>query len=133
MKEKLKNEIKAFFSWKFVKFLLTGGFNTVMGFAIYSGFYYLTHNEFVSLLLNYIIGIVINYFTYSKVVFDIHNFSFFFKFIGVYVIIYAINLCALKLCINVLAINPYLSQLMTMVIIVPLLFISLRKLVYRND
>jgi putative flippase GtrA len=82
---------------RFIKFLFVGGINTVFGYALYALFIYLGMHYSLAVLLGTIIGIMFNFKTTGKFVFRNNNNSLIFKFVGVYIITYCLNVAALSI------------------------------------
>jgi len=104
----LKDKILNLWSIRFVRFLVVGGINTVFGYSIYALFIYLGLHYSIAALLGTILGILFNFKTTGKIVFDSSNNSLLLKFIGVYFITYLISLAFLKGLV-LLNINLYLA------------------------
>ncbi len=77
---------------QFIRFVLVAILNTAFGWCVYAGLLWLinlTHipNPYIlASLLGYVIGILFNFATYSKLVFDNKSKRLLFKFIMVYVL-----------------------------------------------
>lgn len=88
--------IKKIWSIRIFRFFLIGGLNTVFGFMVYSLLIILNLHYALASLCSTIIGIIFNFFTTGYIVFSNKNFSLIFRFIGVYGVVYLINLGFLK-------------------------------------
>lgn len=77
---------------KFIKFLIVGVLNTVFGYSLYAfllkfmGFHYS-----LAVLFSTVMGVLFNFKTTGKLVFNNSKNTLIFKFIGVYIVIYALN------------------------------------------
>ncbi len=116
---------------RFKKFIAVGFLNTLIGFGLYSFFIFLNFKVEVSLSLSYLFGIIFNYFSTGIIVFQNVSFSPFLKFVLIYIFIYFLNLNILNFLIFN-SLNKYLSQLICMIFVVPLTYILLKKIVYKN-
>jgi putative flippase GtrA len=76
---------------KVIKFLLVGGVNTVFGYTLFSTFIYMGIHYSLSVFFSTILGVIFNYFTFSRVVFIDKGVSIFIKFIFSYSVLYLIN------------------------------------------
>jgi len=93
------------------RYLFTGVINTVFGYSVYSGLVFLGLGYSFSLLIATVTGVVFNYYTFGKVVFNTsHDTSRLFKFIFCYVITYCLNLLMLSFLISFMELDLYISQ-----------------------
>jgi putative flippase GtrA len=117
-----------------IRFLATGALNTLVGYIIYSVSYFFIGHEGIALTINYVLGGLFNYYSYSSLVFKTYETKRFVLFCLAYIITFSINLGILRLLIRHAAVNPYVSQLVALTICPLLLYILLRKFVFlRND
>lgn len=99
-----------------VKFLLVGFLNTMFGYSLYALLVYFGLPYHHSLLLTTIIGVIFNYFSLGKMVFQGDGGrSTFVKFISVYCMVYLFNAYGLEQLVEQHQINPYVSQLMCLI------------------
>jgi putative flippase GtrA len=89
--------IRRFWSVRFLRFLVVGGVNTIFGYLVYASFILLNLHYSLALLISTIIGVIFNFFTTGRIVFDNRRPSLILKFFAVYVVYYLLNLGALKL------------------------------------
>ena len=122
--------IKDILSFEINRFLVIGFFNTLVGYLFFTVFFYLANNELLALLLSYIIGILLNYKTYSKYVFTNSNQQFFINFIIIYILIFIFNNYLLYLIENTIQVSLYIAQLFAISIVTPLLYILNKKYVF---
>ncbi len=125
-------KIKKAVNSEFIKFLLTGALNTAFGYGIFSLFFWIFNNKAAALTLNYVIGIIFNFKTYSMLVFKSKDNSRIFIFIIIYVIAFFINYLSLYLFCDMLKINTYIAQLMALLYVPLLFYIMLKNLVFKN-
>lgn len=95
--EKVVRFINKVWSISFIRFLFVGGINTIFGYSIFSILILLQIHYSIASLLATILGILFNFFTTGRVVFENNNPKLLFKFFGVYGVIYLINLFFLKI------------------------------------
>ena len=83
-----------------IKFILVGGLNTIFGYVIYWGLlqlgFYFTIAAFFSTLL----GIIFNFFTTGRLVFNSKNNALFFRFVFVYIFLYLISIAGISFIHN---------------------------------
>ncbi|HOH38255.1 MAG TPA: hypothetical protein PLV17_11665, partial [Spirochaetota bacterium] len=53
--------IKSFLKAEFIRFLLTGGLNTLVGYIIFAAAFWISGHEALSLVIDYGIGAFFNY------------------------------------------------------------------------
>ena len=75
-------------NYQFMKFIFIGGINTLFGYGVYLFFLFFGLNFAIAALVSTILGIIFNFFTTGRFVFNSKNNSLFFRFILVYVLIY---------------------------------------------
>lgn len=80
-----------------LKFLVVGGLNTLFGYSIYAFFVWCGLSYTLSLLLSTILGVAFNFHTIGRLVFNRNDPSLIFRFVFVYVVLFFLNLCLVKL------------------------------------
>ena len=89
--------VNKIWSIRFFRFLFVGGINTLFGYFIFSIFILLQIHYSIASLLATILGVIFNYFTTGRIVFNNSDSKLLIKFFGVYGITYLINLLFLKI------------------------------------
>jgi len=79
----------------FVRFILVGILNTIMGYGLFVLFIYLGLHYSLAVLLSTILGVLFNYKSIGKLVFNTHNNDRIYHFIGVYIFLYLLNVASL--------------------------------------
>ena len=105
-----------------VRFLLVGGFNTVLGYALFA-LLQITIGHVIgylgSLYMSYAIGIAIAFVLHRRVTFRKSGTGTiwvdFLRFVGVYVVSLAINSVLLPLLVEVAGITPLIAQAIAVV------------------
>ena len=92
----------------FSRFVLVGLLNTAFGYSIFSLLIFLGLHYTVAILIATVLGVLFNFKTIGKLVFNNPHNHLFFKFIGVYTITYCINIILVKLLL-INHINIYLA------------------------
>jgi putative flippase GtrA len=82
---------------QFIKFLIVGGINTLFGYLIFAFFIFINVHYSLAALISTIAGIIFNFNTTGRLVFKNRNNRLIFRFFGVYLIIYSLNILFLKL------------------------------------
>ena len=93
---------------RFVRFLFIGAINTGFGYAVFSLFLFLGFHYAVASLLATIVGVLFNFLTTGRFVFNNRDHSLLGKFFLVYAVVYGCNVGALKI-LDALAVNLYLA------------------------
>lgn len=115
---------------QFIRFLIVGFINTIFGYGVFSFFVCIGLHYFLAALLGTVLGVLFNFKTISTLVFNYHNNSLIIKFIGVYVIIYILNIVGLYL-LNLYGINTYISGAVLILPLAVLSFLINKKLVFK--
>ncbi len=124
--------IKKIISAEFIRFVLTGVLNTAFGYFLYAASYFLTGNEGLSLAIDYVLGALFNYKSYSILVFGKYNRKRFIAFCMVYVFTYLLNYWILHLLIAKAGLNAYLAQLVALTVCPLVLYFLLKSFVFVN-
>jgi len=115
---------------KIVRFLLVGGLNTLVGYAVFSLAIYETNgNITLSLLANIGVGVFFNYLSYGVGVFRSLGKQQFIKFCAAYLLIFVINYVALTIGKH-WKLNVYLIQFINIFYLAPLSYYIFNKYVY---
>lgn len=105
---------------KLIRFFIVGGINTIFGYSVFAILIFLKFHYSIATLLSVILGVLFNFKTTGKLVFENTNNFLIFKFIGVYVIIYILNVVSLKI-LEIIKVNMYLAG---MLLILPMAIVS---------
>ncbi|WP_457619050.1 GtrA family protein [Lutibacter sp.] len=118
-----------------IKFVIVGGINTGITYAIYVALIYIGLHYSIALSLLYIIGIVSGYFMNRYWTFASHKqcHRSFIKYSSSYVIIYFINLLLLALLVNNGLMEAVLAQLVILVITTIISFFIQKKWVFKSQ
>lgn len=115
---------------RFIRFLIVGGINTAFGYGVFALLIFLKVHYAVAALLSTIFGVLFNFKTTGKLVFNSADNSLIFKFIGVYTIIYAVNTGALKV-FNSYNVNMYVAGAAMILPMAMLAFVLNKNLVFK--
>ncbi len=117
-------------SIQFFRFLIIGVLNTLIGYIIFSISYYFLSNQNFAVIISYVGGILFNYNSYAKLVFYHKPDKIkIIIFITIYCTILVLNVILLQQLVS-MGINVYLSQFICIFIVVPSLYLLLKKYVY---
>lgn len=120
-----------FWSNQLFRFLIVGGVNTIFGYSIYALFTFAGLHYAIAALLAQICGILFNYNTTGKIVFNSKGSGVFFRFIAVYAVTYAVNVLALRLFFQI-NFNMYIAGGILVLPISLLSFVLNKRLVFTN-
>lgn len=117
---------------QFVRFLLVGVLNTLVGYGLYTFFVWVGCNYIWAPFFSTVLGILFNFKTIGVIVFQSHNNRLIGKFFGVYAIVYICNVLGLK-CLAVCGVeNMYLSGAVLVLPLALLSFILNKKWVFKK-
>jgi putative flippase GtrA len=117
--------------WQFIAFLFVGGLNTLFGYAMYALFIYLGFDYPVAVLLATCLGVLFNFNTTGKIVFRNFRYGLFYKFVGVYVLLYFLNVAFIKF-LHGLSDNLYLDGFLAIIPLAMVSFILNKYFVFRK-
>lgn len=126
------NLLKKIYEWQFFRFVVTGALNTLFGYLLYALGYFVTKNETFALVFDYVVSIAVNFKSYSMLVFNNRDNSKIVFFALSYLGVFALNRASLFLFIDLLHINSYLAQLISLSYIPLILFFVLKFLVFKK-
>ncbi len=92
----LKNRLWRF---RFLRFLVVGGMNTIFGYGVFFLVWYATAQAMVALAVAMGLGVLFNFVTSGRIVFDNRDPGRLWRFIAVYSGLFIVNAVALKLTI----------------------------------
>ncbi|MBY0433311.1 MAG: GtrA family protein [Cyclobacteriaceae bacterium] len=115
---------------QFIKFLLTGGLNTAFGYALFALCNLIIGNAYLAIILSTIIGVIFNFKTYGKFVFNSNDHSRVFRFCGVYLLLIVLQMLSLKTLKLIGIDNSYLAGLIIVIPLAGLSFFLMRKFVF---
>lgn len=116
------SQIKKLISDKRFSFLLVGGFNTFLGFVVYTlltiyAFHNVPFGYIISLFVSYAVGITVGFFLYRKFVYKVTGnlLADFFRFTSVYVFSIGLNLVLLPVFVQFTPMGPIFSQALVII------------------
>ncbi len=112
--------LKTFWQQPFFRFLFVGGLNTLFGYLVLALLLFLKVNLPLAIFFGMVIGIIFNFFTTGKVVFQSFTRWQFIKFIFIYLMIYLTNVTMIKI-VQHHQFNYYFSIVLVMI---PMSFIT---------
>jgi len=95
--ERVLGLAKYLWSIRFIRFLFVGGVNTLFSYSVFSALILLKIHYAIASLLATILGVLFNFFTTGRIVFNNNDPKLILKFFGVYGITYLIGLFFLNI------------------------------------
>ena len=97
-------------NFKIIRFVIIGLLNTFFGFTIYSFFIFIGLSYYLAAAISTVLGIVFNFKTMSKFVFQNSNNLLLFRYLLVYLLTYLLGIFFIATLVN-LGLNYYLAGL----------------------
>lgn len=117
---------------KFIKFILVGILNTAFGYSLFALFIFLNMHYSLAVFLSTVLGVLFNFKTIGKLVFDSHDNSLIFRFIFVYVLLYLINISCLWFFKISGFENMYINGFVLLIPLALISFILNKKFVFKG-
>ena len=129
-KQKTINKI---IRYDIIKYIGVGFINTVFGYGIYAALLFIKFPYLVALFLATIAGIVFNYFSFGRIVFNAkHGWFVFGKFLISYLVVYVVNSLLLSRLNGLYFFNAYSAQLLCIFPSMIISWLLMKFWVYRN-
>jgi putative flippase GtrA len=126
----LTNFLK-FWRFDFIRFLFVGSVNTLFGYAAFVFFVYLKFPLSLAIFCGMFVGIIFNFFTTGRVVFNSLSKKGFVKFFFAYIAIYLFNTGVIKLFLLIKN-NNYLAGALAIPPVSVVSFLVLKYLVFNK-
>ena len=114
------------------KYLLVGGLNTTFGYCVFAIFLFIGFHYTLAVLVSTILGVLFNFQSYGRLVFQNHSVSLLGRFIFIYTIIYFVNIL-LILLFERIVFNLYYSGALAMPFIAYFGFILNKRYVWKKS
>lgn len=118
---------------KFFRFILVGILNTAFGYSLFALFIFLNMHYSLAVFLSTVLGVLFNFKTIGKLVFDNHDNSLIFRFIAVYVLLYLINISCLWFFKISGFENMYINGFVLLVPLALISFVLNKKYVFKGE
>lgn len=118
-------------SLQILKFLVVGAINTLFGYSIFTASILIGVTPTLALILSYVVGVVFNFFTTRRFVFNCSKPGSLFRFIIAYMIIYFFNLGLYRL-FELTGTSPLFTQAFCLPIIAIFSFLLFKFQVFRG-
>jgi len=117
--------------YQLVRFLAVGVLNTAFGYALFAVLTYAGMTYPLAIGLSTVGGVLFNFQSIGRLVFSGPSHSRFWRFVGVYCIVYLINLGGVRLLLGC-GLNVYIANAIMLVPLALLAFILNRQLVFNQ-
>ncbi len=115
--------------FQLLKFLVVGGINTVFGYALFAVFTWFGMHYPLAIALATVGGVLFNFQSVGRLVFGGAPKSRFWRFVGVYCLIYLLNLGGVKLLLSH-GVNVYVANGIMLIPLAGIAFILNRRFVF---
>lgn len=120
--------------WKtlppFLRFLVVGVLNTAFGYCVFVAGMLLGLPAPAALAAAYVLGVLFNFLSTGKLVFDRLDARALPRFIGAYMLVYAVNLGVLALLVRA-GLHEFIAQAIAIPFMAALSFVIFRSFVFR--
>lgn len=116
---------------RLVRFFLIGGVNTLFGYGAYAGLLFVGLHYAWAALLGTIAGVIFNFFTTGRLVFDRSAPGGLLRFVAAYAVVYLLNVAALW-ALERLGLDPYVSGLIMILPMACVSYLLMRRFVFRS-
>ena len=115
-----------------LRFLVVGGVNTLFGYCLFAFLIWIRLLPEIALALSTVIGVMFNFVSYGKLVYNHLNRNSVPRYVALYVIYYGINALLLRLFLDTLHLSVYLTQMMLIPFMALGMFFALPYFVFRR-
>lgn len=114
---------------QFVRFLLVGALNAVIGYCIFAGFILAGLGPTAALVGAYVLGTLVNFLTTGRLVFKDSRLKLLLRFAFAYVVIYFFNLVLFKVVAGAFP-NPLVTQAICLPVVAVFSFLFFKLFVF---
>lgn len=118
-------------SLQFLRFIVVGALNTLFGYSVFAVLILIGTTPTLALILTYGIGVVFNFFTTRRFVFNRSERASLLRFIVAYVVIYFFNLGLYRL-VEFADTSPLVTQALCLPVVAIFSFLLFKFQVFRN-
>ncbi|HPX65603.1 MAG TPA: GtrA family protein [Anaerolineaceae bacterium] len=115
--------IQKLWNARFVRFLFVGALNTLFSYLLYAFLVFIGINYVWARVISIILGIIFNFFTTGRIVFNNKDNWLIIRFILVYAVTMSLDVFVLKRLVENMTINKYLAGALTTIPIALLSFL----------
>ena len=114
-----------------IKFLIVGVLNTIVGYSLYAFFIYVGINYVLAIFFSTILGVLFNFKTIGKLVFENNDNSLLTKFILAYIVTFIINV-SIVTGLRSVGYNDYNAGLVAVIISAAISFVLAKYFVFKK-
>lgn len=118
---------------KFIRFVLVGGINTLFGIGVYTLMIYIGTPYIWAALISHVLGVLFNFVTTGRLVFENHDKRLIFKFVISYLFVYFINISINKFCQIIFGWNDYIAGICATILAALCSFMILKYFVFKTN
>lgn len=118
--------------YQIINFIMVSGLNTLVGYSFYAVFIFMGMTYPLALFFATVVGVLFNFKTMGRLVFNNTNNNLFFKFALVYCFMYLFQIVIIGLMESQSA-NPYYAGLVTMILAAIITFVLNKLIVFRKN
>lgn len=116
----------------FIKFIVVGILNTAFGYGVFAILLAINLHYSIALAVSTILGVLFNFKTFGKIVFNSNSNEKIFRFIWVYIFVYAVNVFGVSIFTSN-KISPLLGAAVMLLPCALLSFILQKKMVFNHE
>ena len=116
---------------RIILFLLVGMLNTVVGYGLFAGLLLATQSHRIALVIATVLGVLFNFFSTGRIVFDNRSGKALLPFIFGYAVTLGVNFALLEVLVR-MGINPLLAQAACLPVVVVLGYWINSRIVFKN-
>lgn len=113
------------------KFLCVGALNTVFGYSVYAGLIFVGLPYFFAIFFATVIGVMFNYYSFGKIVFEVNGVFVFQKFLVLYGAAFLVNSLVIEIVMRAFGFDPYVSQFICIFPVVIFNWLFMNNWVYK--
>lgn len=123
--------LRIFKNFKIIRFVIIGILNTFFGFTIYSFFIFIGLSYYLAAAISTVLGIIFNFKTMSKFVFQNSNNLLLCRYLLVYLLTYLLGIILIAILVN-LGLNYYLAGLGAIILNAIITYFLLNNFVFNK-
>ena len=117
----------------FIRFILVGILNTMVGYGLFALFIYLGLHYSLAVLFSTVLGVLFNFKSIGRLVFNTNNNKRIYHFIGVYTFLYLLNVSGLWGLSSIGIEDMYVAGAVLLAPLAIMSFILNRKFVFNQE
>ena len=115
--------------WRFVRFVLTGGVNFAFSYTVFLVAHLLGATPTLAVVIQWVLGVLFNFVTTSRIVFGTGDLRLLARFVGVYVVQLGLNIVGLRALLAA-GLSAPIGQALIITALAVVTFFALRRFVF---